>query len=114
LIDLHSHTDQSDGSLSPAGLIEAACAAGVEVLGITDHDTFVGYDQAAPAAVEAGLELLCGIELSTKLDGHSVHLLGYFFHPERLSALRDWVFEMQAARRDRNVRLAERLRELGM
>jgi 3',5'-nucleoside bisphosphate phosphatase len=114
LIDLHSHTDQSDGSLSPAGLIDEARACGVEVLGITDHDTFVGYDQAVPLARDAGVELLCGIELSTKLDGHSVHLLGYFFQPEKLAILRDWVVEMQAARRDRNVRLAERLRELGM
>ena len=114
MIDLHSHTDQSDGSLSPAGLIEGARSAGVEVLGITDHDTFVGYDQAVPVAADAGVELLCGIELSTKLDGHSVHLLGYFFDTQRLSTLREWVCDMQAARRDRNVRLAERLRELGI
>jgi len=114
LIDLHSHTDQSDGTLSPAGLIEAARAGGVEVLGITDHDTFVGYDQGALLARDAGVELLCGIELSTKLDGHSVHLLGYFFHPEKLTAFREWVIGMQVARRERNVRLAERLRELGM
>ena len=114
MIDLHSHTDQSDGTLSPAGLIEAARAGGVEVLGITDHDTFVGYDQGALLARDAGVELLCGIELSTKLDGHSVHLLGYFFHPEKLTAFREWVIGMQVARRERNVRLAERLRELGM
>jgi 3',5'-nucleoside bisphosphate phosphatase len=114
LIDLHSHTDQSDGTMSPAGLIEAACAGGVAVLGITDHDTFAGYDQAFPVARAAGVELLCGIELSTKLDGHSVHLLGYFFQLEKLAALRDWVTEMQAARRDRNLRLAARLRELGI
>jgi len=114
LIDLHSHTDQSDGTLSPAALIAQARACGVEVLGITDHDTFVGYDQALPLSAAAGVDLLCGIELSTKLDGHSVHLLGYFFHPEKLAELRDWVVEMQASRRDRNIRLAERLRELGM
>jgi 3',5'-nucleoside bisphosphate phosphatase len=114
LIDLHSHTNQSDGTLSPAGLIEAARAAEIEVLGITDHDTFAGYDQAVPVACEARVELLCGIELSTKLHGHSVHLLGYFFRPEKLAVLREWVSEMQAARRERNVRLAVRLRELGM
>lgn len=114
MIDLHSHTDQSDGSLSPAELIAAARESGVDVLGVTDHDTFAGYDQAVAPARDADIELICGIELSTKLHGRSVHLLGYFFHPDTLDGLRDWVGEMQDSRRERNVRLAARLRELGM
>src|SRR5690349_1051221 len=69
LIDLHSHTDQSDGTLSPAELVAAARTGGVEVLGITDHDTFAGHDLALDAAQQAGVELVCGIELSTKLHG---------------------------------------------
>jgi len=77
LIDLHSHTNESDGTCSPAQLVAEAHRAGVTILGITDHDTFKGYDQALPAAAEAGLELVCGIELSTKLHGHSAHLLGF-------------------------------------
>jgi predicted metal-dependent phosphoesterase TrpH len=113
LIDLHSHTNESDGSCSPARLVEEAVRAGVDVLGITDHDTFAGYDQALSAARAQGVELVCGIELSTKLHGHSVHLLGYFLGHDGLSGFRDWVLEMQASRRERNVRLAERLRELG-
>jgi len=114
LIDLHSHTDESDGTYSPAELVEAARAEDVQALGITDHDTFKGYDQALPSAKSAGVELVCGIELSTKLHGQSVHLLGYFFQAQRLPSLRDWVLDMQASRRERNVRLAARLRELGM
>jgi predicted metal-dependent phosphoesterase TrpH len=113
LIDLHSHTDASDGTLTPAQLIQAAREGGVVALGITDHDTFAGYDAALPLARQAGLELVCGIELSTKLHGHSVHLLGYFFHSSGHSSFREWVREMQASRRERNVRLAARLRELG-
>jgi predicted metal-dependent phosphoesterase TrpH len=113
LIDLHSHTNQSDGSCSPEQLVEEAVRAGVTGLGITDHDTFAGYDQALTAARSAGLELVCGIELSTKLHGHSVHLLGYFFGSNGLSGFRRWVLELQASRRERNVRLAQRLRELG-
>jgi predicted metal-dependent phosphoesterase TrpH len=114
LIDLHSHTDESDGTYTPAQLVAAARDTGLEALGITDHDTFAGYDTAKGLAAAAGLELVCGIELSTKLHGHSVHLLGYFFEPDRLGAFREWVLEMQASRRERNVRLAARLRELGM
>jgi len=113
LIDLHSHTNESDGTCSPAELIQEAVRAGVTVLGITDHDTFRGVDQAAPLAREAGVELVCGIELSTKLHGHSVHLLGYFLGDNGLKTFRSWVLEMQASRRERNVRLAARLRELG-
>ena len=87
--------------------------AGVTILGITDHDTFKGYDAALPAAAEAGLELICGIELSTKLHGHSVHLLGYFLGGQSLDEFRTWILGQQAERRDRNRRLVVRLRELG-
>jgi predicted metal-dependent phosphoesterase TrpH len=114
LIDLHSHTDESDGTYTPSQLVEAARAGGVQTLGITDHDTFAGYDEAIPAAASAGVDLVCGIELSTKLHGHSVHLLGYFFKTAGLTSLRDWVLDMQASRRERNIRLAARLRELGL
>ena len=112
MIDLHSHTTESDGSCSLAQLIEEAARAGVSILGVTDHDTFAGYDQALTAAA-GGPELVCGIELSTKLHGRSVHLLGYFLGLDRLAGFRDWILDLQAARRDRNVRLAARLRELG-
>ncbi|HLK49134.1 MAG TPA: PHP domain-containing protein [Bryobacteraceae bacterium] len=113
MIDLHSHTNESDGTCSPAELIDEALRAGVDVLGITDHDTFRGFDQAAPLARQAGIEAICGIELSTKLHSQSVHLLGYFLGDDRLHDFRKWVLEMQASRRERNVRLAARLRELG-
>jgi len=114
LIDLHSHTNESDGSSSPQQLIDEAFRAGVEVLGITDHDTLTGYDLARDAAREAGVELICGIELSTKLHGKSVHLLGYFPSEDALGPFRAWVLEQQASRRERNGRLAIRLRELGL
>jgi predicted metal-dependent phosphoesterase TrpH len=113
LIDLHSHTDESDGSYSPAQLVREAVEAGVHVLAITDHDTFAGYDSAVPAAKGLGVDLICGIELSTKLHGRSVHLLGYFLEANGLADFRNWVREMQDSRRERNVRLAARLREFG-
>jgi hypothetical protein len=114
VIDLHSHTNESDGSCSPAELIEEAVRVGVGLLGITDHDTFAGYDKAIPWARQAGVELVCGIELSTKLHGRSVHLLGYFLGEDGPAPeFRDWILDMQAARRDRNNRLIARLQELG-
>ncbi len=113
MIDLHSHTNESDGTCSPTELIQEAVRAGVDVLGITDHDNFAGYDQALPAAAEAGVELVCGIELSTQLHGHSAHLLGYFLAQDGLAEFRTWILDLQESRRERNVRLAARLRELG-
>ena len=125
MIDLHSHTNESDGSCSPTELVAEALRAGVTTLGITDHDTFKGYDQARAAAAAAGLKLVCGIELSTKLHGHSAHLLGYFLGDgnehgngqgngqRNLDEFRNWVKGQQEARRDRNVRLVARLREFG-
>jgi 3',5'-nucleoside bisphosphate phosphatase len=113
LVDLHSHTNESDGSCSPAQLLERASACGVDVLAITDHDTFAGYDCAVLLAPKHNIDLICGIELSTKFRGQSVHLLGYFPGNEGPPAFRGWVTEQQEARRERNVRLAARLRELG-
>ena len=113
MIDLHSHTNLSDGTCSPAQLIAEAVRSGVDILGVTDHDTFAGYDQAAQFASSAGVELICGIELSTKLHNHSVHLLGYFFGQNGLGGFREWVTGQQEARRERNIRLVARLRELG-
>jgi len=116
MIDLHSHTTASDGTFSPAQLVEEAQRVGLRTLGITDHDTFAGYEQALPLARQAGLELVCGIELSTKLHGHSVHLLGYFpnDHDPALIEFRAWIRDLQESRRDRNIRLVARLQELGL
>lgn len=113
MIDLHSHTNESDGSFSPVELIGEAVSAGVRTLSITDHDTLAGYDAAVPLARQAGIELICGIELSTKLHGHSCHLLGYFLGEHGLNGFRGWVTRQQASRRERNVRLAAKLQEMG-
>lgn len=114
MIDLHSHTDHSDGTLTPAELVAEAKRVGLNALAITDHDTFGGYDVAAPLAQAAGLELICGIELSTKYRGSSIHLLGYFPHRPPSSELRSWLQFLLDNRRDRNNRLIEKLRSLGV
>ena len=84
LIDLHAHSDASDGTDTPAGLIAAAVAAGLDVLAITDHDTTGGWAEAA-AVRPPTMGLIRGSEFSTQvaLDGRtsSVHLLGYLFDP---------------------------------
>jgi len=114
LIDLHSHTDASDGTDSPQQLIDLARSAGLSALSITDHDTFFGYEQAREYATGLGFDLICGIELSTKFHGKTVHLLAYFPQAEPTAAFRGWVREQQEYRRDRNIRLIAKLNEVGV
>jgi len=114
MIDLHSHTNQSDGTFSPSELVEEACRIGLEALAITDHDSFLGYDKAVPFAAQAGLELICGIEISTKYNGSSVHLLAYFPGQAPTAGFREWLELLLEGRRDRNRRLIEKLQSLGI
>jgi predicted metal-dependent phosphoesterase TrpH len=81
LIDLHAHSSVSDGTETPAELIAAGVAAGLAVLAITDHDSTAGWVPAFEAAEGTGLAVLPGMELSTQLNGASVHLLGYLIDP---------------------------------
>lgn len=76
-IDLHAHSAVSDGTDTPAGLVGQALAAGLDVVALTDHDTFDGLPEAESAVAGTGLRLLPGIEFSTQERGASVHLLGY-------------------------------------
>lgn len=80
-IDLHTHSRASDGTQSPEELVRAAAAAGLDVLALTDHDTSVGWPDAAAAVVDVGIELVPGIEVSTRHRGRSVHLLAYLPDP---------------------------------
>ncbi|MEO7753694.1 MAG: PHP domain-containing protein [Terracoccus sp.] len=81
VIDLHTHSAYSDGTQAPADLVAEAHAAGLDVLGLTDHDTVAGWDEAATTATALGITLVRGIEVSTTHDQASVHLLGYLTDP---------------------------------
>jgi predicted metal-dependent phosphoesterase TrpH len=116
MIDLHSHTTESDGTLSPIELLQLAHATGLEALAITDHDTFSGYDQARRAMTAnktSSLELICGIEVSTRYQGRSVHLLGYFLQGAATEEFSRWILGLQAGRHSRNQKLVEKLQAMG-
>ena len=81
MIDLHAHSSVSDGTETPAELVAAGVVAGLDVLAITDHDSTAGWVPAFEAAQGTGITILPGMELSTQLDGASVHLLGYLIDP---------------------------------
>ena len=80
-IDLHTHSRASDGTQSPAEVVLLAARAGVDVVALTDHDSAAGWSEAQAAAVEVGVTLVPGMELSTKVDGAGVHLLAYLADP---------------------------------
>jgi predicted metal-dependent phosphoesterase TrpH len=80
-IDLHTHSDRSDGTSTPTELVLEARARGIDVLALTDHDTMAGWDEAADAARAADLTLVRGLEVSCKHAGHGVHLLAYLPDP---------------------------------
>ncbi|HTX31158.1 MAG TPA: PHP domain-containing protein [Solirubrobacteraceae bacterium] len=89
--DLQSHSRHSDGELTPRGVVEAAAAAGVELLALTDHDTVDGVAEAGAAARAAGIRLSPAVEISS-LDaaGADLHILGYALDaqdPQLLDAL---------------------------
>jgi 3',5'-nucleoside bisphosphate phosphatase len=109
--DLHSHSNVSDGTEAPAEVMRRARAAGLDVIALTDHDTVAGHWEAS-GALPRGLTLLPGMELSCRLEGHSVHLLGYLFDPadERLAGE---MAEIRESRLHRARAMVDKLSALG-
>ena len=110
--DLHTHSTASDGTCAPAEVMRRAGAAGLDAVALTDHDTVAGH-AAAARALPPGLTLVPGMELSCRLQGHSVHLLAYLFDPgdAELAAERARIVE---SRLHRARSMVERLAELGV
>lgn len=99
-MDPHTHSTASDGTDSPAELMRAAARAGLDVIGLTDHDSARGWAEAEAAVAETGVALLRGIEISCVRDGRTVHLLSYLHdpaHPPLLAQLE----RVRTARDDR-------------
>jgi predicted metal-dependent phosphoesterase TrpH len=112
-IDLHTHSNCSDGSLTPAELVARAAAAGIEVLALTDHDTVAGLEQARHSADALGLRLVPGVEISASWRAQAVHVLGLWVDPASAELRR--VLDAQGERRrTRMRRICERLGKLGL
>jgi hypothetical protein len=112
VIDLHLHTTASDGRLAPTALVEAAAAAGLTTLAITDHDTVAGLPAAGEAARAYGLTVIAGIEITAVDDGRDVHILGYFVDVAD-PALAEFLARQRADRRRRLDEIVARLAALG-
>lgn len=112
-VDLHCHSTASDGLLSPADLVTYAAERGVSVIGLTDHDSTRGVAAAVTTAAEFGLEVIPGVELSSEIEGLQAHILGYFIDPGSHSIQEEFAW-MNAARRERIVRICQHLNEAGI
>jgi 3',5'-nucleoside bisphosphate phosphatase len=110
-IDLHAHSNISDGTEAPAAVMAAAAAAGLDVIALTDHDSTDGWAEASRAAVENGVALVPGMEISCRTDqGISVHLLSYLHDPTHEGLLEE-ITKAKDARLTRAERMVTLLAE---
>jgi 3',5'-nucleoside bisphosphate phosphatase len=112
-IDLHTHTRASDGTQTAEELVRAAKATGLDVLGLTDHDTTEGWTEAARTAEEVGIALVRGIEVSTNHLGRGAHLLAYLPDPTYPPLVRQ-LRKILDGRSSRVPAMLERLRSVGV
>lgn len=134
IIDLHTHTTASDGSMTPAELVRHACEKGLSAVAITDHDTISGVEAAVEEGGRLGIEVIPGVEISvdfSKWGGSrgasspdsftmkypapssvEMHLLGYFF-TGRYPSIMKTLEELRRKRERRNPKIVKKLNELG-
>jgi predicted metal-dependent phosphoesterase TrpH len=117
-IDLHIHTDASDGSYTPAEVLDRALQLHLGAIAITDHDTVAGVEAALASGIPTAIGFLTGVEISAAPPpsyprSGSFHILGYDFRPQDPNLRRE-LQTLQEARRDRNPRIIERLNRIGV
>ena len=111
--DLHSHSNVSDGTLTPEALAERAHAGGVELWALTDHDETGGQARARDAALGLGLQYLTGTEISVSFAGETVHILGLGFDADD-EALRSGLASVRSGRLQRARQMADGLAKVGI
>jgi predicted metal-dependent phosphoesterase TrpH len=111
--DLHSHSNVSDGTLTPEDLAKRAHAGGVELWSLTDHDETGGQQRARSAALALGMRYLTGTEISVSFAGETVHILGFGFDAEN-PTLRAGLAQVRSGRRVRAQAMADSLARVGI
>ena len=111
-VDLHMHTIHSDGSNSPAEIVRLAKKNGLDTISITDHDSLNGFSEAFNEGKKLGVEVIPGVEISSDIGDHEVHILGYFMEPDNEELERYLVF-FRGERYKRAIRIVDKLRTLG-
>ena len=111
--DLHTHSNFSDGTYSPAELIEAAKALGLQAIALTDHNTVAGLPDFVAAGQGSGLEAVPGCEFSTDYRGTELHILGLYLTPAHYQTVTDLLAEAQREKEKSNINLVAALNAAG-
>lgn len=111
--DLHVHTMASDGTETPSRVVEMAFDAGLAAVGICDHDTIGGLNEALAAGERMGITVVSGIEINTDSERHEIHILGYFIDPES-PILSERLDHLRSERMNRGVKIVNQLNQIGI
>ncbi len=111
-VDLHVHSNRSDGTYTPSELVKYAAEKGLKAMALTDHDCVDGLDEIREAAekTENAPEIVNGVELSTDLDGKDIHIVGLFIDYNN-KEFRDYLKNFLSSREERNERMCRALRD---
>lgn len=113
MVDLHVHSNKSDGTFTPSELVTMAIKKNLTALALTDHDTTDGLEELANAAAGKPLAVVPGIELSTEYEGKDIHIVGLFIDPTQ-SDFRAHLKAFVESRDDRNRKMCANLQEAGI
>ena len=107
-VDLHVHSNASDGTFSPSQVVELAKNAGLDAFALTDHDTTAGVPEALEKGRDLNIEAIPGIEVSSSFDGTEIHILGLFVNSDD-PVLAAMLEKMRISRDRRNEKMLENL-----
>lgn len=107
-VDLHVHSNASDGTFSPSQVVELAKNAGLDAFALTDHDTTAGVPEALEKGCDLNIEVIPGIEVSSSFDGTEIHILGLFVNSDD-PVLAAMLEKMRISRGRRNEKMLENL-----
>ncbi|MCW5210921.1 PHP domain-containing protein, partial [Desulfobulbus sp. N3] len=111
-VELHTHSVYSDGTATPAELVQMAADRKLQGFSLTDHDTVEGVQEAIHHGQELGIPVVSGIEISATHRQYSLHILGYGIDPNNQELL-DWLVRLQQGRIERNRNILEKLAKMG-
>ena len=112
-IDLHTHSNKSDGQLTPKDLINKASNNGIKMMALTDHDTISGLEDAKKEAIKRHIKLINGVELSTQWQNRSIHIVGLNLNINNLDLI-NACKKLSSLRQDRAKKIGQKLSKAGI
>jgi 3',5'-nucleoside bisphosphate phosphatase len=112
-VDLHTHSNYSDGFFTPMQLLNKAKESGIDIISITDHDSLNGIKEAREYGKKIGMEVIPGVEISSDIKDKEIHILAYFIEPDN-EEIEHYLEFFRKERVKRAVRIVEKLNALGL